>query len=120
MKKVCRKCNQEFEVEEEFKHQNYCRACFASLKENTRSPPRSLPNSGVGVALLDPSGTRIAPSLERVVRPSLREDGLVYRDCVREAQLILADFSSQRIEVPRVSDVLAVSRDLFIYRKQKA
>jgi len=64
MKKVCRKCNQVFVTDVGFEHQNYCRACFASLKENTRSPPRSLPNSGVGVALLDSSGTRLAPSLE--------------------------------------------------------
>jgi len=118
VKKTCRKCNQDFEVEEEFKHQNYCRACFASLKENTRSPPRSLPNSGVGVALLDPSGTRLAPSLERA-RPSLAADGQLYRECVREAQLILTDFPCEKFEKPGIENVLAVSRDLFIYRKQR-
>lgn len=50
-------------------------------------------------------------------KPTLAEDAKTYRECLSYAEDLLKEFNP--ITKPAITDVLSVTRDLFIYRKQK-
>lgn len=111
--------DQEFTVfdgreRELLKHEN----CYAKIVLVNDGKFKRFEGGALTIKELPPlSKIQLGAVAPQVLKPSLSEDAACYRDCLQTAQKILKDFYP--LQQPTVSDTLSVTRDLFIYRKQK-